>query len=527
MFIYVSLALGNFYPWPRKWSFWFVRSRFLLGLTGVVMVMSAVLMSAGINSYIGVKATMVVGEVIPFLVLAIGVDNLFILVDTFERQDRSMPIAERMGETLALVGTSISIASWAEGVAFLLGILTQMPAVQSFALYACVAVICDYLLQITCFLSLLAIDARRIESTRLDCMPCVALAEPDEPEPDELDVSITSLTGAPSPAPSRYSGGGSGSGSGGGMYLSSSTPSTNVVGGIVLSSMPSSHERKRGILAIVFEDYYTPFIMHPVTKLLVVVVFVTFFAVALFQAPKVSLGLDQRDAVPDDSYLIPYYNAQAYYVKVGPPLYVVMRQEEYAYDVYDDQNQLCTLASCSYQSIVNQFSGAPYVAGSGFSWLDDYLFWAQAASCCTQPNANGTVSRCFDLDPTTDRPTSEQFYQYLPLFLISNTTSTCPITGVAYPADIVFESATTIRTSRFRFFHVPLITQDDYINALKTVYLLSDTIKSTMHIDIFPYSVFYIFFEQYVNIDVTLALTVGVALGMCWFADLQTHPQAV
>jgi len=519
MFLYVSLALGNFYPWPRRCSLWAVKSRFLLGLSGVVMVMSAVLMSAGINSYIGIKATLVVGEVIPFLVLAIGVDNIFILVDTFERQDRSLPIDERMGETLASVGMSISIASWAEGVAFLLGILTQMPAVQSFALYACVAVLCDYMLQVTCFLSLLALDARRIESLRFDCLPCASLGADDSQLLDETEVSAVPSASSSMAMASRHTGAGSLPPH---AFGSSSLASSSGMLGVP----PSATLRPRGLLNIAFEDFYTPFIMHPLVKLIIVVLFVTLFAVCLFQAPKVQLGLDQREAVPNDSYLIPYFDAQAALVKVGPPLYVVVRQPDYPYQAYDSQNQICTLASCSYTSIVNQFSGAPYVAGSGFSWLDDYLFWAQAATCCTVPATNGTEppTRCFDLD-INGRPTSQQFFDYLPLFLISNVTSTCPITGIAYPADIVFDNSTALRTTRFRFFHVPLITQNDYINALKTVYTLADNIGATMGIDIFPYSVFYVFFEQYVNIDVTLALTVGVALGTSSFThtDSLTH----
>jgi len=41
-----------------------------------------------------------------------------------------------------------------------------MPAVREFALYAAMAVLFDFLLQITAFISLMAIDARRQEVTR-------------------------------------------------------------------------------------------------------------------------------------------------------------------------------------------------------------------------------------------------------------------------------------------------------------------------------------------------------------------------
>jgi len=43
------------------------------------------------------------------------------------------------------------------------GSLTDMPAVKIFSLYAAMAVLIDFLLQISCFVSLLALDAWRQE----------------------------------------------------------------------------------------------------------------------------------------------------------------------------------------------------------------------------------------------------------------------------------------------------------------------------------------------------------------------------
>jgi len=57
----------------------FVHSRFLLGLGGVFVVIMSVAMSVGICGFLHVKATLIITEVIPFLVLAIGVDNVFII----------------------------------------------------------------------------------------------------------------------------------------------------------------------------------------------------------------------------------------------------------------------------------------------------------------------------------------------------------------------------------------------------------------------------------------------------------------
>ncbi|XP_010637028.1 NPC intracellular cholesterol transporter 1-like [Fukomys damarensis] len=52
-----------------------------------------------------------------------------------------------------------------------------MPAVHTFSLFAGMAVFIDFLLQITCFVSLLGLDIKRQEKNRLDILCCVRGAD--------------------------------------------------------------------------------------------------------------------------------------------------------------------------------------------------------------------------------------------------------------------------------------------------------------------------------------------------------------
>jgi len=52
-----------------------VRSKVVLGLVGVLMVVISLAMSVGVSALFGVHATLIISEVIPFLVLAIGTRN--------------------------------------------------------------------------------------------------------------------------------------------------------------------------------------------------------------------------------------------------------------------------------------------------------------------------------------------------------------------------------------------------------------------------------------------------------------------
>lgn len=57
-----------------------VDAKATLGLGGVVVVLGAVMAAMGLFSYLGVPSSLVVLQVVPFLVLAVGADNIFILV---------------------------------------------------------------------------------------------------------------------------------------------------------------------------------------------------------------------------------------------------------------------------------------------------------------------------------------------------------------------------------------------------------------------------------------------------------------
>ena len=75
MLVYIGIAIGRF---PSS-----VGSGFALAIVGIFIVLGSVISSMGIISYLGIGFTMISAEVIPFLVVAIGVDNMFIIKKHF------------------------------------------------------------------------------------------------------------------------------------------------------------------------------------------------------------------------------------------------------------------------------------------------------------------------------------------------------------------------------------------------------------------------------------------------------------
>ena len=137
MFFYVSCALGYL---PSR-----VHSKFSLGFAGIFVVVSSLSAAFGILFYNGGKLTMISLEVVPFLILAIGVDNMFLI----SRAERVQPeeISDpkyRVALALREIGPSIFVASFCEALAFFIGMQTDIPALSNFCLVAGIAVIADF-----------------------------------------------------------------------------------------------------------------------------------------------------------------------------------------------------------------------------------------------------------------------------------------------------------------------------------------------------------------------------------------------
>jgi Niemann-Pick C1 protein len=201
---------------PRLPRGTFVNSKIVLGLFSIGLVVLSVSTSVGFFSAMGVKVTLIIAEVIPFLVLAVGVDNIFILVHEVDRQNllhgpnanptavitsgsasvpdtrdaaddlvldnapapALLPVEERVARALARMGPSILLSTVTEVLAFVLGAMVPMPAVRNFAMYAAGSVFLNALLQVTVFVSALTLDMRRVEAGRMDIFPCIRLSSP-------------------------------------------------------------------------------------------------------------------------------------------------------------------------------------------------------------------------------------------------------------------------------------------------------------------------------------------------------------
>ncbi|KAL7265213.1 hypothetical protein ACSBR1_003048 [Camellia fascicularis] len=212
---------------------------------------------------------------------------------------------------------------------------------------------------------------------------------------------------------------------------------------------------------------------------------------------------------------------------------------------------LLLLQCCCEISRASLMPKSTHIAKPAASWLDDFLVWMspEAFGCCRKfvdgsycppddqppccsPDEDSCdldgickdYTTCFlHLDLDNGRPSTAQFKEKLPWFLNALPSADCAKGGHgAYTSSVDlngYESG-VIRASEFRTYHTPLRKQDDFVNSMHAAREFSSKVSDSLKIEIFPYSVFYIFFEQYLDIWETAVINIAIALGAVFLVCL-------
>ena len=106
-----------------------VGSRVFISGMGVVSIGLAIGSSYGLCSYFGLFFLLLM-NVLPFLLLGIGVDDMFVLVNAYDNTNPYLSVAERLGNALSTAGMSITVTSFTDIFAFLIGSTTSLPGVE-------------------------------------------------------------------------------------------------------------------------------------------------------------------------------------------------------------------------------------------------------------------------------------------------------------------------------------------------------------------------------------------------------------
>ncbi|NXQ46769.1 PTHD3 protein, partial [Catharus fuscescens] len=265
-----------------------IRNNTWLASCGVLSSGLAVLSSFGLMLFCGVPFVVTVANA-PFLILGVGVDDMFIMIASWEqslrRKDKSN-VKSLLAETYAEAALSVTITTLTDVLAFFIGTWTAFPSVRSFCLYTGTAFVFCYVYTLTFFGAVLVLNHKREQGNRhwLTCM--------------RVDVGEDQAENC--------------------LYNACCIGSG--------SRQPSEPEGEHP-MSIFFQKYYGPFVTNKWIKLLLVLLYGAYLGGSIYGCTQIREGIDLRNLANDDSYVIPYYDDdEKYFSTYGPRVMVVITE---------------------------------------------------------------------------------------------------------------------------------------------------------------------------------------------------------
>ena len=247
-----------------------VQSRMAVGLGASATVIVAMVAGFGLSFICGVPMTSITGILI-FVLVGIGLDDSFIIVADFYRHPRSLPIEERVHKTMHNVGLSIFTTSMTSTCAFGLGCISSIRAVYWVCLYAFPTISIIFLYSVTMFVAIIVIDERRVDANRRDFLCFIS----KETKATEADYEIT-----------------------------------RDVGTDGMAEQPDSYVDR-------FMAVYADFLLQPVVKVLVLVIFAAIFAACAWSTTLLKQDFNVELVLPQGSYAVTFLRSIEKYTSWG------------------------------------------------------------------------------------------------------------------------------------------------------------------------------------------------------------------
>ncbi|XP_055936773.1 NPC intracellular cholesterol transporter 1-like [Argiope bruennichi] len=468
MFCYIVITLGDYH----RCKTFLLGSKFCLGSAGVLIVLISVISTLGLLCFLGIPSTFIVLEAVPFLVLAVGVDNIFILVQAYQRGEKKpdQSLEEYIGLVVGKVAPSILLSSVSMSSCFFIGALMKSPAVCLFAFYAGVAILVNFLLQMTCFLAIFILDCRREEKRKLDFCCCFTISE--------------------------------------------------------VNDAKKCHS-KNGVIHRMMQKIYIPLLMKNYVRYFVMIFFGIWLCSSIAVINKIEVGLEAELTFPNDSYLVNYLQDIKKYSSIGHPVYFGITGE-YNYTDVNAQKKICSAQSfCESNSITSEIGrmakvkNRTYIALQPISWLDNYFEYLQSESCCYEFKSNRTHCPSYIANQfkglcrscRTKNPSSlseAEFIRRLQFFLSDISWERCPKAGNAMFGTAIdispSKNSTKIKATSFKTYHTALKTSKDFYEALawsrKIAANLTNILRNgseNSDVRVFPYSFPHVFYEQFLT----------------------------
>jgi len=369
MLIYAGLTLKR---WCNA-----VHSHGALGFAGVLIVTLSVAAGLGFCALVRIPFNAASTQVLPFLALGLGVDDMFLLAHSysFQTQNGDIRNKEEVGLCLATTGVSVFLTSFNNMLAFFMAALIPIPALRYFAIQAAVVVVFNFIAVIIIFPAMISLDLRRRKVERYDVVCCLKRSRDVGREVDVLSTDDLSSTDGQSNATSKTEISGSQvTGRPSQTMVMSETTKDKSDSSIAevlakdyvmnddkhwkgsldnqgtqvnsnamqITAFPrntnppkgrgDAHDNMCSRLSLDYfaSVYYGPFLQETPVKVVVIVLFAGLLAVGIYGSFQVDDGLEVKDVVPQGSVAHQFVDAQFKYFSFYPMALVTQADFDYA-----------------------------------------------------------------------------------------------------------------------------------------------------------------------------------------------------
>ena len=152
-----------------------VKGHAMVANTGILAVAFGIATAFGMAIISGVTFISMIG-VMPFLVLGVAIDDMFIIVDSLDRTLETyghLTTREIIAEALSKVGGTVTMTTLTDLVAFAVSTTSVFPAIRYFCTFAALALTLSFIMIMTFFIAFVVYDVKRIKGRRWDMAPCI------------------------------------------------------------------------------------------------------------------------------------------------------------------------------------------------------------------------------------------------------------------------------------------------------------------------------------------------------------------
>ncbi|CAB9519756.1 Pick C1-like protein 1 [Seminavis robusta] len=314
-FVFLGATLGKIKCGPG--------SRWSMSIAAVAMIGLSTIAGFGLSALIGLFFGPV-HSLLPFILLGIGVDDCFVIVNAFDRE-RKVPrkheddeaLVERCARGLSRAGASITVTSMTDLVAFAISSTSALPALASFCAYASISITFLWFFASTFFTACLVLDERRQRGNRRDCFCCLTRGSGgNDNDNDNNDNELTE---------------------------------------------EDLNDNQEGIASTYFRKYHAPAILSKPGKAIVLLIFAGLLGFGIYGAINLSVENTERNFIPTDSYIIDYTDAaDTWFSDDGTSVYFIFEetQANIGNGIYDKRVELADLD----QRLTEKSTAPPYIA---------------------------------------------------------------------------------------------------------------------------------------------------------------------